>query len=150
MNILIGGIVHETNTFSNVKTNQASFQHSGWEVGEDVFINRGVRNYVGGMIDRAESLGIGIIPTFATSASPSGVITKETERTLIETLVSHIHAAKGYDAVLLSLHGAGVSETTEDFEGTILEEVRSVIGPDMPLIVTLDLHANMTEKMIEL
>lgn len=150
MRILLGQILHETNTFSNVKTDEQSFRQWEWDVGQAILpANRGVRNYMGGMVDKAEELGMEIIPTFSTFAEPAGIITAETFATLKDELVGRIKAAEGYDAVVLGLHGAGVAEVTEDLEGTILKEVRSVIGNDIPLVVTLDLHANMTTTMVE-
>lgn len=150
MKILIGEIAHETNTFSNVKTEEQSFRLWGWDVGEEILTkHRGVRNAIGGMIDQAEKLEIDIIPTFTTFAYPAGIITTETFNALRDELMGRVKEAKGYDAVVLSLHGAGVAETTEDLEGTLLTEIRSIIGDDIPLIVTLDLHANMTSTMVE-
>ncbi|NHM31312.1 M81 family metallopeptidase [Neobacillus terrae] len=150
MKIIIGGIAHETNTFSNVKTDEESFRLWGWELGEEIVAqNRKVRNFIGGMIDRAEELKIDIIPTFSTFAYPAGIITAATYASLINELISQINKAEGYDAIVLSLHGAGVSECSEDLEGSILKEVRSVVGYDIPIIITLDLHANMTKTMVE-
>ncbi|WP_313891080.1 M81 family metallopeptidase [Psychrobacillus sp.] len=150
MKILIGEIAHETNTFSNVKTDEQSFRLWGWDVGEEILTkHRGVRNAIGGMIDQAEKLEIDILPTFTTFAYPAGIITTEAFNALRDELIGRVKEAKGYDAVVLSLHGAGVAEPTEDFEGTLLTEIRAIIGNDIPLIVTLDLHANMTEKMVE-
>lgn len=149
MKILIGGITHETNTFSNVKTDEDAFRQWDWHIGTEVFQNRGVRNYIGGMLDQADSLGIEVIPTFSTFAYPSGAITANAHTTLIDTLINQIRSSENYDVVLLSLHGAGVTETTEDLEGYVLKEVRKVVGESIPIIVTLDLHANMTKKMVE-
>jgi microcystin degradation protein MlrC len=87
---------------------------------------------------------------FATFAYPSGVITESTYHELKKTLINSIRKSADYDAVVLSLHGAGVTENTEDLEGSLLKEVRSVIGKSIPIIVTLDLHANMTQKMVEI
>lgn len=150
MKILIGQIAHETNTFSKVKTVKESFELWGWDT-EDCVItkNRNVRNYVGGMIDRAEELGFEIVPTFATFAYPAGVITTETYQALKEELISRIAAESQYDAIVLSLHGAGVTEGTEDLEGDLLKEIRRVIGYEIPIIVTLDLHANLTQTMVD-
>src|SRR5690625_4346888 len=150
MKFLIGGIAHETNTFSNVKTDVTSFKQWEWAKGKDVLKNRGVRNYIGGMIDRASALNINIEPLFSAFAPPSGIITKETHDLLLEQLIERIKQAKDYDAIILSLHGAGISERTEDLEGTILQEVRNIAGFDVPIVVTLDLHANMTQTMVDL
>lgn len=150
MKFLIGGIAHETNTFSNVKTDVTSFKQWEWAKGKDVLKNRGVRNYIGGMIDRASALNINIEPLFSAFATPSGIITKETHDLLLEQLIERIKRSKDYDAIVLSLHGAGVSERTEDLEGAILQKVRDVVGFDVPIVVTLDLHANMTQTMVDL
>lgn len=150
LKFIIGGIVHETNTFSNVKTDEESFRLWSWEIGNEIVNkNRRVRNYLGGMIDRAEELDIKVVPTFATFAYPAGIITAATFEVLKNELISEIKKAEEYDAILLSLHGAGVAETSEDIEGTILKEVRSVVGYEVPIIVTLDLHANVTNSMVE-
>ncbi len=150
MKILIGQIAHETNTFSNVKTDEESFKLWGWDVGEAVISkNRKVRNYVGGMIDRAEQLGIEVIPTFSTFAYPAGVITSLAYEALKEELIGAITKATSYDAICLALHGAGVTESTEDLEGELLKEIRTVIGYEIPLVVTLDLHANVTQLMVQ-
>jgi len=150
MRFLVGGIAHETNTFANVKTDVAAFKQWEWAKGEAIMQNRGVRNYIGGMIDQADALNIEIEPLFSAFASPSGIITAKTHDLLLEHLMKPLKQAKEYDAVILSLHGAGVSERTEDFEGAILQEVRDVVGFDVPIVVTLDLHANMTQKMVDL
>ncbi|MFC4354745.1 M81 family metallopeptidase [Chryseomicrobium palamuruense] len=150
MKLLIGEILHETNTFSNVKTDVEAFKLWGWNKGEDLLSkNRNVRNYLGGMIDQAEALGIGLIPTFATFAYPAGIITSEAYEALLNELIEGIKSADGYDAILLALHGAGVSEVTEDLEGSILSKVREVIGNHIPIVVTLDLHANVTFEMVK-
>ncbi|WP_078379992.1 M81 family metallopeptidase [Sutcliffiella halmapala] len=150
MKILVGQIAHETNTFSNVKTDVESFKLWGWDVGEAVFEkNRHVRNFVGGMIERAEELGIEVIPTFSTFAYPAGVITAEAYEALKGELLSGISKSADYDAICLSLHGAGVTESTEDLEGDLLKEIRKMVGYKIPIVVTLDLHANVTQTMVD-
>lgn len=150
MKFLVGSISHETNTFSKVKTDINSFKQWEWAIGEAVMQNRGLRNFIGGMIEQASALDIEIEPLFSAFANPSGMITAQTHDTLLEHLIEPLKKAKDYDAVVLSLHGAGVSERTEDFEGDILQEVRDVVGFQVPIVVTLDLHANVTHKMVDL
>ncbi len=150
MKIAIGEVMHETNTFSSVKTTVDLFKVWEWQRGEGILSNhRGVRDFLGGMIDRAESLGIEVIPTFAATASPSGTITRETYEAIKQQLAEGIEAAGAIDAFCLSLHGAGVVEGIDDMEGDLLTYVRSLIGYELPLVVTLDLHGNLTEKMAE-
>nr|WP_281288619.1 M81 family metallopeptidase [Mesorhizobium intechi] len=57
------------------------------------------------------------------------------------------YRAKGCDGALFELHGAMVAEGCEDLEGEILARLRTVLGPDSPIVATLDLHANVTAKM---
>ncbi len=83
----------------------------------------------------------------AANATPSGKLTKETWETIRDKIVGAAKKAGKLDAVCLSLHGAMVTETEDDAEGALLEALRSVIGPDVPMVATLDLHANATEKM---
>ena len=64
-------------------------------------------------------------------------------------MVDGIAAAGPLDAVYLDLHGAMVTEHLDDGEGEILARVRKVIGKDLPLVVSLDLHANVTPEMVE-
>ncbi|NOU89364.1 MlrC domain protein [Paenibacillus sp. LMG 31460] len=148
MKIAIGEVWHETNTFSSVETTVELFKQLAWERGETILSNhRGVRDYLGGMINRAEALGIEVVPTFAAIAEPAGKITRETYEMIKSELAAGIQAAGAVDAFCLSLHGAGVVDGIDDMEGDLLQYVRSLIGYELPLIVTLDLHGNLTEKM---
>jgi microcystin degradation protein MlrC len=151
MRIAIGEIAHETNTFSSEPTDVAFFQRYTWDHEEEILKNHtGVRNFLGGMIDKASELNIDIVPTFAAQANPSGIITKETFATLKNELFSKIReTSEELDAICLSLHGAGVAEGADDLEGELLASLREIVGYDIPIVVTLDLHANLTEKMVK-
>lgn len=150
MRIAIGQIGHETNTFSEVPTTVESFERFEWVEGEHLLRrHQGVRDYLGGMIARAEALGIETVPTFSAFAYPSGLITAETHEALTSAMVEALKKAGRIDAVCLSLHGAGVTEKTEDLETSVLEVVRNVVGNSVPVVATLDLHANVTQEMLE-
>ncbi|MFS0603825.1 M81 family metallopeptidase [Peribacillus frigoritolerans] len=150
MRIAIGQLVHETNTFSNVKTTIDLFKLWEWDHG-DVILQKhcGVKNYLGGMIDRGNELGIKIIPTFSAWANPSGIITKETYRTAKQELISAIEGSGDLDAICIFLHGAGVAEGVDDLEGDLLTALRMRVGYKMPIVTVLDLHGNITEAMIK-
>ncbi len=153
MRIVIGEIAHETNTFCPGQTTDEHFRARGWVSGQDV-IDRygGVRSDLGGMIAAAHERGHEIVPTLATWAEPWGTISKSTYDHLLGDLIDGIRAAKQsgpVDAVCLSLHGAGVAEGTDDLEGSILTAVRDVVGPDVPVLATLDLHGNVTQTMVD-
>src|SRR5205814_5920967 len=95
-----------------------------------------------------ERYGIEPVPTVMAWGMPSGPLDAETFETLSHDLLSRLRAGRPLDGVLLSLHGAMVSETFDDADGEILRRVREGIGPDSPLVVTTDYHANLTEVMV--
>lgn len=150
MRIAIGQISHETNTMFGPPTPVSEFQRQGWHVGQEIIATRrGVRSYLGGMIDAGEKHGVEIVPTFAAQAHPSGTIMRAAFDTMLNNLLDGIKNAGELDAVCLSLHGAGSAEGIDDIEGTILQAVRQQIGADTPLIATLDLHCHSTDTMVE-
>lgn len=150
MKIAIGQMSHETNTFSKVPTTEELFRKWEWEEGEKIIeIHKDVKDYLGGMIERANQLNIEILPTFSAAALPSGVITKETYETIKYYFKQQLDLLSDVDAICLALHGAGVVEGIEDLEGDFLQFIRECAGNDIPIIATLDLHGNITEKMVE-
>lgn len=150
MRIAIGGVMHETNTFSNVKTTVELFKGWEWDLNEEIMArHEGVQDYLGGMIEKCKQLGLEIVPTFSTFTGPSGIITKETYEALRNELVTSIQNAGKIDGICLGLHGAGVAEGVDDLEGFLLRDLRAAVGYEIPIVVTLDLHANLTELMIQ-
>jgi microcystin degradation protein MlrC len=81
-------------------------------------------------------------------AWPGGPIDEATFQWLMDEMLSALNAAGPVDAVLLALHGALVGEGHPDVEGELLVSVRRRIGPKIPLVATLDLHAHLTPKMV--
>jgi microcystin degradation protein MlrC len=150
MKLAVGQVVHETNTFSNVATNKHRFEEWEWVSGEAFFAaHKGVRSYVGGMLERADAHGITLLPTFSAAAAPSGLIPEGTFTEIKNELLSRLRLLEPeIDGVCLALHGAGVAEDVDDIEGDILREVREIVG-EKPIVVTLDLHGNITEEMVE-
>jgi microcystin degradation protein MlrC len=150
MKLAVGQVVHETNTFSNVATNQHRFEEWEWLSGEAFFAaHQGVRSYVGGMLEQASVHGITLLPTFSAAAAPSGLIPKNTLRDIKHELLSRLRLLEpDIDGVCLALHGAGVAEGVADIEGDILRDVREIVG-DKPIVSTLDLHGNVTDAMVE-
>jgi microcystin degradation protein MlrC len=155
MRVAIGGISHETNTFSSIQTNLALFQRRTLLRGQALIDgSRGVSSTLGGMVDAALALGWDLVPTLFASATPSGRIRRGAFESLANELVNGIGCArKGWgdgrplDGVLLSLHGAMVAEAIEDADGEILRRVRREVGPDVPVVVVIDFHANLTPVM---
>ncbi|WP_408010084.1 M81 family metallopeptidase [Pseudalkalibacillus sp. A8] len=150
MKILTGQVSHETNTFSNVQTTEELFKLWEWDHKEDIVTkHRKVRDYLGGIVDRAEELGIGILPTFSAFTYPSGLITQEAFQSIKKELVQAIREYSDYDAVCFAMHGAGTVDGVDDLEGELMELIRTEIGNEIPLVVTLDLHGNLTQKMVD-
>jgi microcystin degradation protein MlrC len=152
--IAVGGFLHETNTFAPTKATYADFEHGGgWPGmvrGADVIKKmNNINTGLAGFIDVATQNGWELVPTIACAASPSAHVTKDAFERIVPVIVEGIKAAGPIDAVYLDLHGAMVTEHLDDGEGEILARVRKVVGKDLPLVVSLDLHANVTPEMIE-
>jgi len=147
MRLVIAMMKHETNTFSPVVTDMRRFQEWGAYFGADA-----LRAYQGtGMpfaayLDLAREIGAEVVTPVAAEAMPSGPVTREAYEQLSAPILEAVR--RGCDAALLDLHGAMVSEATPDGEGTLLERIRA-INPDLPIAVTLDLHCNLTRRMVE-
>ncbi|SAL28214.1 M81 family metallopeptidase [Caballeronia telluris] len=146
MKILIARMNHETNTFSPVATPLSAFGRNGPAYGEDAYReNKGMQTAMAAFIDAAEREGAQIVTPVSASANPSGPVHAAAYDAICNAIVE---AARGCDAVMLDLHGAMVAENSDDGEGDLLERVRAML-PDAPIAVSLDLHANVTQKMID-
>lgn len=154
MRVAIGGISHESSTFSVVPTTLDDFRQRGLQEGEELAARlRGTRTPIGAFYDAARDLDFAVVPTIMASAVPGGPVTADATRHLTERLVAGLRAAQEQgplDGVLLTLHGAMVSELDDDGESYILRAVRGVVGPDLPVIAELDLHGNVTQEMVDL
>ncbi len=152
--VAIAGFLHETNTFAPSKTPYEAFIHGGGHP----FMTRGraivetIRDMnwaTAGFLDVAEAKGWQIAPTVWCAASPSAQVETEAYERISKIIVAGIKAAGQLDGVYLDLHGAMVAEHLDDGEGEILARVRRVIGDKVPLVASLDLHANVTPEMVE-
>jgi len=149
MKIVTGTISHETNTFSNIPTDLGEFGKQGILLGEEVLRRfAGTSTIEGAYVDASRQHGFELVPTVQASAIPGGLIPRETLDWMLGKLLGGIEAAGKVDGVMLHLHGAAVVEGIDDAEGFILEAVRRLVGPSVPVVSTLDLHANVTEQMV--
>jgi len=154
--IASGGVQHETNTFASTPTTLADFERdtgcgpdfAGGAAIFDQFRNTGTIH--GGYIDAAESEGIELIPLLCTRAQPAGLVERSAFDHLLGLFLERLKQTLPIDGVLLDLHGAMVVEGDEDGEGAFIAAVRELVGTEMPVFVTLDLHANITPRMAEL
>jgi microcystin degradation protein MlrC len=151
--IAVGGFLHETNTFAPTKAGYADFVHGGgWPAmvkGPEVLGTiRNINVGLAGFIEEAEINSWELVPSIFCAASPSAHVTADAYERIVEVMIDGIRSAGQIDAVYLDLHGAMVSEHFDDGEGEVLRRVREVIGQDLPLVVSLDLHANVTPDMV--
>ena len=146
MKFIIAQMKHETNTFSPVPTPLFAFGKDGPYFGRDAFdAMRGTATPMAAFIDRATEFGAEILTPVAGDSPPSGPVAHEAYTVMCDAIVKAVE--RGCDALFLDLHGAMVVENTDDGEGDLLERLRR-IAPKLPIAVALDLHANVTEKMV--
>lgn len=142
------GITHESNTFVNEVTALENFRKGHWMKGENLINEyRSAFHEIGGMIEILELEGIEIIPLMYAEATPGGTISADTYNTLLQELLQELENALPVDACLVVPHGAGVSEHFPDMDGHWLSKVRKVVGNGIPVIGTLDPHANVSDWM---
>jgi microcystin degradation protein MlrC len=144
LKIMIARMNHETNTFSPIATPLAAFAPQ-WDAAA-YNSQKGARTAMGGFLDVAAALGATVVTPLAAMANPSATVAA----TAYDAMCGAILAAvtNGCDAIMLDLHGAMVAENAADGEGELLEKIRQ-IAPHVPLCVALDLHGNVTQKMID-
>src|SRR5712672_4334839 len=152
--IAVGGFLHETNTFAPTKAVYDAFvQGDGWppmlQGAKLLEKMRNVNVGTAGFVPAAETQGWELLPTIWCAASPSAHVTTDAYGRVAQAIVDGIKAAGAIDGVYLDLHGAMVAEHIDDGEGEILARVREAIGKELPLVVSLDLHANVTPEMVE-
>ncbi len=150
MRIAVGQLWQETNTLNPVPTTRVDFEDFGVLRGARLLEQMAQTNELGGMI---QSLGAWrekheIVGLVRLAAWPSGPTTHEAFEWLSKSLLDAVFTALPVDGLLLALHGAMVAEEEHDVEGNILSALRRAIGPRVPLVATLDLHANVTERMV--
>lgn len=153
MHILIAGFQHETNTFAPSPASYESFvRGEGFPAmrrGAEVLTLRDVNIPAGGFITAAEAAGHTLEPVIWAAASPSARVTRDAFERIAGEIVEAARTRR-FDAVYLDLHGAMAAEQADDGEGELLARVRAAIGAERPLVASLDLHANVTPRMLDM
>jgi microcystin degradation protein MlrC len=108
---------------------------------------KGINLPAAGFVDEARSLRHELLPLAWCSAQPSGRVTQDAFERIATLLLDDLRAARGLDAVYLDLHGAMVAEHLDDADGELLCRVREVVGPTVPVVASLDYHANVSHRM---
>lgn len=148
--VLTAEFMHESNTFSTRKTGLPEFRRETLMLGEEAVKKRGESNTgLAGALSCAAEFNWDMHHVVSAWSEPSGPVTVEAYEYLTRLIVDASRAQK-FDGILLCLHGAMVAEHTDDGDGELLARLRAVVGPDLPIALTLDLHANVTERMCAL
>src|SRR5689334_13697422 len=150
MRIGIIALLQESNTFIGQPTKLAHFEQELLATGEAVRERlAGTHHEVAGMFHTLDEAGEQAVPIFAARAVPFGVIEAAAIERLLGLMFGELDKVGQLDGVLVAPHGATVSETYSDLDGHWLGELRRRIGPDVPIIGTLDPHANLSPAMVE-
>ena len=152
--IAIATFQHETNTFAPSKAAFAQFQDGGgWPGycvgGEILDVVAGMNIPIAGFAEAIGQRGHRAVPLVFANATPSAHVTSDAFERIMAELLRQLERAGHIDALYLDLHGAMVTETHDDGEGEILARVRRAVGPRVPIVASLDLHANLSEIMLD-
>ncbi len=154
--ILIAGYQHETNTFAPSLADWAAFNRGD---SFPAFVHgpamvaqlTGINIPVGGFIDAAKRKGWTLLPSCWAGAIPSSFVTRDAFERIANVVCDDALAARdagGLDGIYLDLHGAAVAEHAADSEGELIARLRAIVGPKLPIVVSLDLHANVSQRML--
>jgi microcystin degradation protein MlrC len=149
--IAVGGFHHETNTFVTPATDFAYFcSHRDRPPlvrrGDVLTWLNGISFALSGFL-QAMSKDHEIVPLLWTSGGAGGMVTRDAFERISAELVGELSQQLPVDAIYLDLHGAMVTEDFEDGEGELLRRIRACVGPHMPIVISLDYHANVTHEM---
>jgi microcystin degradation protein MlrC len=150
MRVLVGGIYHESHSFSNVATDLESFKSVLLLEGRDSIERlKGTTSEMAGFIKGAEEFGFEMVPTLWAWGLSTAPVEAATLDHFLSIVRRAIEGAGAIDGILFALHGAMVAEQALDGDGYVLSKFREFVGAGIPIVVTLDLHANISDQMVE-
>ena len=148
--VLTARFMHETNTFSRVPTDMTVIRRRDYHLENEIpAAFRGTRSAFGAAFEAADKFGWTLVHPVSANPNPSGIVTDDAFEQITATILGAVDIKGPIDGVLLFLHGAMVCDSHEDAEGEFLGRLRRRLGPDVPIVVTLDLHANVTQLMAD-
>lgn len=148
--VAIGGILHETHTFLGQPTTLADFELGSLCRGQEIpHQMSGTRSSIGGMIEAASARGWQLLPTLYATAMPGGAVTRAAYQSLLRDMLGRMRAALPVDGLLLALHGAMVAAGELDVETDIVARLRGIVGAQIPIVVVLDMHGNISPGLVD-
>ncbi|MGC1441610.1 MAG: M81 family metallopeptidase [Burkholderiaceae bacterium] len=149
--IFIAGFKHETNTFSTLPTDLAAYRARALHFDAEIVPTySGTNTEIGGFLAACKRNGWTPVPSVVADATPSGKVSVEAYDAISQHLLTTLEKSQPVNAVLMQLHGAMVVEGRADGQADLLEQIRFRVGSDVPIAVSLDLHANVSDKLASL
>ncbi|MFN0197825.1 MAG: M81 family metallopeptidase, partial [Planctomycetaceae bacterium] len=150
MRVGIIALLHESNTFISEPTTIREFEQDLLLTGEAIRERMGgTKHEVGGFFAALDEAGVTAVPIFAARALPFGTITAEAYAELIRRLDLALDQTEHVDGILVAPHGATVSEEHPDADGSWLQHLRFQVGYELPIVGTIDPHANLSPMMVD-
>src|SRR5262245_20786090 len=149
MRIAVGGLMHESNTFAATPADRRRFEHGSLTFGPDMLpVWRDAHHEFGGFIEGAGRFGYDLVPTVMAWATPSGPVDDAVLEEVVDCIIARCRSTE-IDGLLLALHGAMVTRRHPSADTEVLRRVRTAVGPELPVVATLDFHANCSPSMAE-
>ncbi|MFT5089965.1 MAG: microcystin degradation protein MlrC [Candidatus Latescibacterota bacterium] len=152
MRLAVAGFAHESNTFHSQPTGMKDFgvDENGVKEGERILSHYAdTFHEIAGYIAGAEQFGYEIFPIIAAGATPAAAVTAEAYDYFTGRILDGLRTGPKVDGVLLALHGAMVADGYPHADAETVRRVRELVGPDMPIAVTHDYHANVPPELVE-
>jgi len=147
MRVLIAECMQEISSFNPLPSRYDDF---AIEHGDALLAQRGFNTAIGGALALFETRSdVEIVATMAARAGSAGILARADWGGLQGELLAAVAPQAGaVDALYFSLHGAMGAEGETDPEGALLEAMRRTFGPDLPIVISLDLHGILTDRML--
>ena len=147
--VLFGGIWHETNSFCPLRTDLDAFRRFALVEGDALLtVYEGTNTEIGGFVAESRHKDLELVPTLFAGAVPAGLVDRAALDYLTEAIVARARQ-RDFDGVLFAIHGAMVADGIDEADAYMLQRIRNAIGIDTPLVVTFDLHGNISEALVE-
>ncbi|MBT3346048.1 MAG: M81 family metallopeptidase [Gemmatimonadetes bacterium] len=149
MKILVAECKQEVSSFNPVPT---LYEHFAIQRGAELFAyHRGIESEIGGALEVFDARDdVELVPLWGGTAGSSGALVQaDFERLALEFLQTVADQREGVSAFYFSLHGAMAATQELDPEGYLLRETRALLGPGIPIVISLDLHGILTERMLQ-